>query len=147
MELADTFLGVRVDVPLELAGLLLFDDRIRVRRGCRRAGGAHHHARPMDMQTDRSAALFQLVRELDLDAVTLVGAEDEGLNPLSLHARNHGTWIEPFRQKYQVLLSFHSAEDSRQAGQQIYLALDIAAVVEVLLPIELTNIVVGHVVA
>ena len=49
MELADTFLGVRVDVPLELAGFLFFDDRIRVGRRRRGSGGAHHHARSMDM--------------------------------------------------------------------------------------------------
>ena len=61
MELADAFLGVRMDVPLELAGLLFFDDGVGVGRRRCRARGAHHHARPMDMQTDRPAALFQLV--------------------------------------------------------------------------------------
>ena len=122
MELADTFLGVRVDVPLELACLLFFDDRIRVRRGCRRAGGAHHHARPMDVQTDRSTALFQLVRELDLDAVTLVGAENEGLNPLCLHARNHGARIEPFLVAGFFVLGFFCAHLIQIFIQHVHIA-------------------------
>ena len=109
MELADTFLGVRVDVPLELAGLLFLDDRIRVRRRRRGSGGAHHHARAMDMQADRSAALIQLVRKLELDAVALVGAEDERLNPLGLHAGNHSAWIEPFLVARFLILGFFCA--------------------------------------
>ena len=60
MELADAFLGVRVEIPLEHAGFLLFNYRVGVGRRRCSAGGTDNHARPVNMQADRSATFFQL---------------------------------------------------------------------------------------
>ena len=122
MELADTFLSVWVNVPFELADLLLFDDRIGVGRRRRGSGGAHHHARSMDMQTDRSTALFQFVRELELHAVTLVGAEHKRLDPLGLHARKYGAWIESFLIARFPILGFFCAHLIQILIQHVHVA-------------------------
>ena len=47
------------------------------------------------MQAD-VLATFQFVAQLDLDAISLIGANGQGLNPLRLHARDHRAGIESF---------------------------------------------------
>src|SRR5262249_5308524 len=81
MELPDTLLRARMDVPFILAALVLGDNRIGVGGRRRGTGRAHDHGRAMDVEADVLAA-FQLVAELDLDAVALVAADDQRLNPL-----------------------------------------------------------------
>ena len=78
------FLGARVDVPFELPALLFCDDGIGIRRG--------RAAAPVALTTMLDPWMCKLTSrrlpacsELDLDAVTLVGADGKRLNPLRLH--------------------------------------------------------------
>ena len=145
VELADAFLGVRVDVPLELAALLFFDDGIGIGRRGRCAGGAHDHARSMDVQADRAAALFQLVGELDLDAIALVGANRQGLNPLGLHARDHGSGIEAFLVARRLIRRFFGAHLIQVLVQHIHVAgIEIEPLVQRDLDIDRGHIVLLH---
>ncbi len=83
VELPPAFLRARVDVPLQLHAFILCRDGVRVGRGRRLAGGADHHARPVDVQAHILAA-FKLVLQGKLHAVPLVRADDQRLNPLVL---------------------------------------------------------------
>ena len=79
MELPDAFLSVRMDVPLELTALPLGHNRIRIGGGGGGAGCTDHHGRAMDVEADFFAA-FELVRELNLETVALVAANDKRRN-------------------------------------------------------------------
>ncbi len=121
VELADALLGVRVDVPLEIAALVLGDDGVGIGGRGGRAGGTYHHGRPMDVQADVLAA-FQLVGQLDLDAIALVGADGQRLNPLGLHAGNDGAGIEALLVAGFLVLGFLRAHLVEVLVQHIHVA-------------------------
>src|SRR5829696_4862093 len=95
MELPDTLLRAWMDVPLKVAALVLRHNTVRIGGRGRCAGGAHDHGRSMDVQADVFAA-FQLVAELELHTVALIGADHQRLNPLRLDAGKNGARIESF---------------------------------------------------
>src|SRR5688572_3389662 len=95
MELPDTLLGARMDVPFILAGLVFRDNRIRIGRRGSRPCRTDDHGGAVNMKADLFATV-QLVAELDLEAVALVTTNHKRLNPLRLDTGNHGTRIVTF---------------------------------------------------
>ena len=132
MELPSPLLGVRMDVPFHLDGLshaVLFtifrrtgSHRIRVGRGCGLPGCTHDHVGPVDVEADLLAE-FQRVPKRDFDAIALVAANHQGLNPLILDAVLHAAGIMmAFFLPSRRVLRFFFADHGNVFGQGVHVA-------------------------
>ena len=109
MKLPTTLLGIGMDIPLHVnhtetgffGGFNLLFVRIFIWTCChgigvgrrrRLSGLAYEHTGAMNMQADILTE-FQFVAEREFHAIALIPTNDQGLNPLTLDAVCHPTWI------------------------------------------------------
>src|SRR5687768_16406889 len=94
MELSPALLLRRRNVPFQLYSFPRRRDAVGIRRRRRLPGRCHHHARAVYVETHFLAAL-QLIAQSHLDAIALVSADHQWLNPLTLQTIVYRTWIVP----------------------------------------------------
>ncbi|TKS57928.1 MAG: hypothetical protein EWM72_03352 [Nitrospira sp.] len=120
MELPNALLHLRMDVPLELLRPAGSHDGLRIRRQGRFAGRAHDHAGGADEQT--AILALHLVAERQLDAVTLVGTQDQGLDIVALQAGRDGARIEALFVTRHFVLFFLGTDVVDIVGQHVHVA-------------------------
>ncbi len=120
VELAHPLLHVRMDVPFKFLRLARLHDGIRIGRGRRLAGRAHHHAGGLNEQAPRLA--FHLIAQGHLDAIALVGADRQRLDHVALESGRHGPGIEPFLVPRRLVLGLFRPDLVEVLGQDVHVA-------------------------
>ena len=105
MELAAPLLLRGRNIPFHVHGLSRSGNAVRIGGAGRLTRGRHHHAGAVNIETDLFRAL-QRIAERELDAITLVAAKDQRLNPLILQPVHHRARVVTFHVTSFFVLRF-----------------------------------------
>src|SRR5215467_9927568 len=120
VELPYAFLHVRMDVPFKFLRLAGRHDRFWIGGRRRLARCTDDHAGGLNEQAP--VLTFHLVAKCQLDAVTLIGPEDQRLDDVTLKTRRDRTRLEAFLVTRVLVLCFLGTRFSDIFGVHIHVA-------------------------